>query len=48
MRILITGNMGYIGPALVAELRSRNPRPEIVGRDSGLFAHCPLDTAGSR
>ena len=45
MRILITGNMGYIGPALVAELRSRNPRPEIVGLDSGLFAHCLLGEA---
>jgi nucleoside-diphosphate-sugar epimerase len=38
MRILITGNMGYVGPAVVAHLRERYPHCELLGFDSGLFA----------
>jgi nucleoside-diphosphate-sugar epimerase len=44
MRILITGNMGYVGPLVVAHLRSLWPGAELVGYDSGFFAHC-LTTA---
>jgi nucleoside-diphosphate-sugar epimerase len=40
MRILITGNMGYVGPVLVRHLRDAMPRACIVGFDSGFFAHC--------
>jgi nucleoside-diphosphate-sugar epimerase len=40
MRILITGNMGYVGPALVKHLRARHPKAELVGFDSSFFAHC--------
>jgi nucleoside-diphosphate-sugar epimerase len=40
MRILITGNMGYVGPVLVRHLRSVMPRAYIAGFDSGFFAHC--------
>src|SRR5260221_10947706 len=40
MRILITGNMGYVGPVVVRHLRARFPDAELVGFDSGLFAHC--------
>lgn len=40
MRILIAGNMGYIGPVLLAHLRSSFPGSEIHGLDSGFFAHC--------
>ncbi len=40
MRILITGNMGYVGPVLVRHLRQRFPTAELVGFDSGFFAHC--------
>ena len=40
MRILITGNMGYIGPVLYHELRNNFPQAEIWGFDSGYFAHC--------
>jgi nucleoside-diphosphate-sugar epimerase len=40
MRILITGNMGYVGPVLVRHLRSTMPLAYIAGFDSGFFAHC--------
>lgn len=40
MQILITGNMGYVGPVLVRHLRDRYPGSVLIGYDSGLFAHC--------
>lgn len=40
MRILISGNMGYVGSVLTRHLRRRFPEAEIIGYDSGLFAHC--------
>ena len=40
MRILITGNMGYVGPVLVRHLRNRYPAADLVGFDMGYFAHC--------
>jgi nucleoside-diphosphate-sugar epimerase len=40
MRILITGNMGYVGPVLVRHLRNVMPRAYLAGYDSGFFAHC--------
>lgn len=40
MKILVTGNMGYVGPPLVQHLRTRFPRAHIIGYDSGFFAHC--------
>ncbi len=40
MQILITGNMGYVGPVLVRHLRARYPDAVLIGYDSGLFAHC--------
>jgi len=39
-KILITGNMGYIGPVLVNQLRQSYPNAELTGFDSGYFAHC--------
>jgi UDP-glucose 4-epimerase len=44
MRILITGNMGYVGPAVVRQLRESYPRATLIGYDSGLFAHCLTGT----
>jgi hypothetical protein len=41
MRVLITGNMGYVGPVLVCHLRNVMPSAYIAGFDSGRFAHCP-------
>ena len=40
MRILITGNMGYVGPILARHLRERHPDAELVGFDAKYFAHC--------
>ena len=40
MKILITGNMGYIGPSVVQQLRSSYPGSTLVGLDTGYFAHC--------
>ncbi|MCG2673214.1 NAD-dependent epimerase/dehydratase family protein [Bradyrhizobium sp. GCM10023182] len=39
MRILITGPMGYVGPVLTRHLRKTFPTAELVGFDSGYFAH---------
>lgn len=40
MKILVTGNMGYVGPWVVRRLRARFPEAELVGYDAGFFAHC--------
>jgi nucleoside-diphosphate-sugar epimerase len=40
MRILVTGNMGYVGPVLVSVLRKSFKDISIVGFDSGFFSHC--------
>ncbi|MBL9173991.1 MAG: SDR family oxidoreductase [Verrucomicrobiales bacterium] len=40
MRILITGNLGYVGPVLVRHLRSVWPDATLLGFDTGYFAHC--------
>lgn len=39
MSILITGNMGYIGPVVVEFLR-KNYDVSIIGYDTGYFGHC--------
>jgi len=39
MRYLITGNMGYIGPLLSSYLCGQDAEAEIIGYDSGFFAH---------
>ncbi len=40
MRILITGNMGYIGPTVVRQLRKSHTGATIIGIDTGFFANC--------
>jgi len=40
LKILITGNMGYIGPCLVRHLRSCYPDATLIGLDMGYFAAC--------
>ena len=40
MKILITGNMGYIGPCVVQRLRASYPGAILVGLDMGYFANC--------
>ena len=43
-RILVTGNMGYIGPCVVEHLRDSRPDAELIGLDTGFFAHCLTGT----
>ena len=40
MKILVTGNMGYIGPCVVERLRTSYPAATLVGLDTGYFANC--------
>jgi nucleoside-diphosphate-sugar epimerase len=40
MKILITGNMGYVGPVLVRRLRDSYPDAELYGLDMGYFGNC--------
>jgi len=40
VKILITGNMGYVGPAVIKELRASRPDSTLVGLDIGYYAHC--------
>ncbi len=40
MKILITGNMGYVGPLVLRRLRESHPGAELIGYDAGYFAHC--------
>ena len=39
MKILITGNMGYLGPIVVDWLLGAYAEVEIIGFDMGYFAH---------
>lgn len=39
-RILVNGNLGYIGPIVIAHLRRVFPDARLVGNDSAWFAHC--------
>ncbi len=38
MKILITGNLGYVGSELVKLLRKTYPDAELLGFDIGYFA----------
>ena len=40
MKILVTGNLGYVGPVLIRHLRKAFPDATLVGFDNGYFAHC--------
>jgi nucleoside-diphosphate-sugar epimerase len=44
MKVLITGNMGYVGPVLTDHLRAHEG-VEIIGFDSGFFGHCLTDAS---
>ncbi len=39
-RVLITGNLGYVGPAVTARLRAALPRATLIGFDAGFFSDC--------
>jgi len=40
MKVLVTGNMGYVGPVVVRRLREFHPQATLIGYDTGYFAHC--------
>lgn len=40
MKILVTGNMGYVGPVVVEHLRAAFPDAILEGFDAGFFAPC--------
>ena len=39
MRILITGNMGYVEPSVVSQLRP-HPSTTVTGLATGYLSHC--------
>ena len=41
MRVLVTGNLGYIGTVLVPELIAQNY--DVVGFDAGFYKDCLLE-----
>ncbi len=43
MKVLITGNMGYIGPVATEYFKSAAPDFKLMGFDTGYFATCLLD-----
>jgi len=43
MKILVTGNTGYVGSVLAKYLRKSRTNIEIIGYDNGYFAHCLTD-----
>jgi nucleoside-diphosphate-sugar epimerase len=45
MKIIITGNMGYVGPLVLRRLRESHPEAELIGYDMGYFAHCLTSTS---
>ena len=40
VKILITGNLGYVGPAVIQRLRESFPDAVLIGLDMGYFANC--------
>jgi len=45
MKVLITGNMGYVGPVVLRHLRHSHRAAELIGYDAGFFAHCLTGTS---
>jgi nucleoside-diphosphate-sugar epimerase len=44
MKVLITGNLGYVGPVVARHLRRTHPEARLIGYDSAFFA---LSTTGA-
>jgi len=40
MKIIIAGNLGYVGPSVTNQLRSTFPDADLIGFDIGYFTHC--------
>ena len=45
MKVLVVGNMGYVGPMLTRHLRQTYPQASLIGFDAGLFAHCLIGSS---
>jgi nucleoside-diphosphate-sugar epimerase len=45
VKILITGNMGYVGPEVAKYLRASRPDATLHGLDNAYFAHCLTGTS---
>lgn len=45
MKIIIVGNLGYIGPSVTDQFRKSFPKAELIGFDIGYFAHCLSNAA---
>jgi nucleoside-diphosphate-sugar epimerase len=45
MKILITGNMGYVGSSVVERLSFSYPQATLIGLDMGSFANCLANTS---
>jgi nucleoside-diphosphate-sugar epimerase len=45
MKVLITGNMGYVGSRLVNHLSKSQPDYRLIGIDSGFFGHLLTDVS---
>lgn len=43
LKILVTGNLGYVGSSVIAELRKQHPDAHIIGFDNAYFAHCIIN-----
>ena len=37
MKILLIGNLGYLGPVVSAHLKKQNPNYYLVGLDTGFY-----------
>jgi nucleoside-diphosphate-sugar epimerase len=46
LKILITGNMGYVGPAVIRQLRASYPHSILAGLDIGYYGNC-ITSAGA-
>ena len=46
-RILIVGNLGYIGPVLSNHFKSVEPNSKLMGLDTGYFSGCLIDPYNS-
>src|SRR5208282_322708 len=44
MKVLVTGNMAYVGSVLVPSLARAIPNIELIGFDNAYFGHCLTTT----
>jgi nucleoside-diphosphate-sugar epimerase len=40
MKIIIAGNLGYVGPSVTNQIRKKFPDAQLIGFDIGYFTHC--------